>query len=96
MTFSFKALLMTTYWQKIYIRHQLGVYVVPSTNFIQEKIGKLSVVYTHVFQEAMYRPPTAIRWFGQATINLINHPNSGQTGLVSFNELLKYCGEFSY
>ena len=68
----------------------------PSTNFIQEKIGKLSVVYTHFYQEAMYRPPTAICWFGQATINLINHPNSGQTGLVSFNELPKYCREFSY
>ena len=48
------------------------------------------------FQEAVYRPPTAICLFRRATANLINFPNTSQTGLVSFNELLKYCREFSF
>ena len=48
------------------------------------------------FQEAVYRPPTVIYWFRRATVNLINFPNSGQTGLVSFNEPFKCCREFSF
>ena len=47
-------------------------------------------------QEAVYRPPTAVCWSRRATVNLINFPNSGQTDLVSFNELLKCCREFSF
>ena len=42
------------------IRRELNrAYVTPSTHLVQEKNGKSSVVCI-VFQEAVYRPPTAI------------------------------------
>ena len=33
--------------------------------------------------------------FKRATVNFIKFPNNGQTGLVSFNELLECCRELS-
>ena len=49
-----------------------------------------------ILQEVVHRPPTAICLFRRATVNVINFPNSGQTGLVSFNELLRCGREFSF
>ena len=37
-----------------------------------------------IFQEAVYRPPTAIWWFKRATDNLMNFPNSGQDRLSDY------------
>ena len=48
-----------------------------------------------ISQEAVYRSHITICQFKRATVNFINFPNNGQTCLVSFNELLECCREFS-
>ena len=65
-------------------------------SFRTRKVWQVERRLYSFFQEAVYRPPTAICWFRRATVNLINFTNSDQIGLVSFDELLKCCREFSF
>ena len=87
---------MTTYWQTIYKLHQLGAYVTPSTQFFRNRLASRASFTLLFLQKAVYRLPTVICLFKQATVNLISFPSRGQTGLVSFNELLKCCRKFSF